>query len=456
CHRLVLMAASPFFETMFRSELKESKQGEIDFDFLNAEIAGKVVDYFYSGEIDINSVNVSDLLEASEYLCLDDLKRHLCDFMATKVDSTNCIELYRVSHKYGLDKLEPICFAYIVSAFHDVFSSPVSFEGLSEEEVVKVVSDDRLTAQNEDVVFHFVVRWVNADLDKRKDIFPKVASFVRFPYCSQECLHQMTREPLMINSTCMDFLHEGLSLDVGSKRIELHSKQNARSVPRLGYDATVPHLMQISVDIHSIRGQICIDESSHTWEWKHCFRAGNPSRQGELEVFFSPKAIHWREVNSCQSRNKSGQKSLSCWSMDTQQITKLPWVEPQIPDSTLMFVHEKIFSFGGTKNGQTCEMVESFDPTRRRWNAEPPMIHAVSKPIGVHFDARVYILGGTDADGPTIFTQEFDPVLSTWRLRSSMPAVCQFGAAVSLNDKVFVVGGEERACFCYKPAMDTW
>ncbi|ELU10190.1 hypothetical protein CAPTEDRAFT_215644 [Capitella teleta] len=208
CHRLVLMAASPFFKTMFRSGLRESTQREVDFDFPSSEIAVVIIDYFYSGEIDINSNNVQDLIAVSEYLCLDDLKKHLCAFMTTKVDSTNCMEFYRFSRKFNLGKLVTLCLEYILSHFDEAVTPPKRFDELSEEELIEVVSDDRLTSKNEDIVYHSIVHWVNADLNTRKEVFPRLASLIRFPFCSAECLSSMTREALMINPTCMEFLHE--------------------------------------------------------------------------------------------------------------------------------------------------------------------------------------------------------------------------------------------------------
>ena len=210
CHTLVLSAASPYFETMFKVGLEESSQEEILVDFSNAKTIKMVIDYFYSGNIEINETNCQDLISASEYLCLTDLKRHLGAFMTSQVDTTNCIDFYRTARFYSLGKLIPHCLEYTVSHFADAVSSTTNFEKLSEDEVIEIICDDRLKADNEDAVFQSVLRWINADAEKRKPALERIISFIRFPFCSQECLSDAICEPLMLNPVCMKLIRDAL------------------------------------------------------------------------------------------------------------------------------------------------------------------------------------------------------------------------------------------------------
>ncbi|ELU03120.1 hypothetical protein CAPTEDRAFT_73122, partial [Capitella teleta] len=181
CHKLVLMAASPFFATMFQSDMKESKQPEVQLGFSDAATIKMLVDYFYSGNIVITSDNVMELVAASEFLCLADLKKHLGSFMIKTIKAANCIKLYMLSHKYSLGNLIPPCLKYILSHFSEVFRESDDFLNLSEEQLVTVLSDDGLVTQNEDFVFHSVDRWVKADLENRKGKFVQMAALIRFP-----------------------------------------------------------------------------------------------------------------------------------------------------------------------------------------------------------------------------------------------------------------------------------
>ncbi|ELU18016.1 hypothetical protein CAPTEDRAFT_111094 [Capitella teleta] len=231
CHKLVLKAASPFFETMLQSGMKESTQQVVQLDFSDAVTIKMIIDYFYSGEIDINADNVQDLVAASEFLCLDDLKEHLGAFMTEQIHATNCIEFYRYARKFSLGKLIPHCLEHILDNFGQAFGSSNKFTELSEEELINVVSDDRLEAKNENIVFHYVVLWVNADRNHRKEAFTRIAHFIRFPFCTENYINNMICEELMINPSCMEFLREATVTK--SSHIILHSMYSARHLPRL-------------------------------------------------------------------------------------------------------------------------------------------------------------------------------------------------------------------------------
>ncbi|ELU07749.1 hypothetical protein CAPTEDRAFT_63511, partial [Capitella teleta] len=398
CHKLILVAASPFFATMFESGMKESTQQVVQLDFSDAVTIKMIIDYFYSGEIDINVGNVQDLIAASEFLCLDDLKGHLGAFMTDQINASNCFEFYRYARKFNLGKLIPHCLEHILANFAQAFRSIETIIHLSEEELISVVSDDRLKADNEDMVFHCVVRWTNADPKKRRDAFVKIASFIRFPFCTQELLDRVPREPLMMNSACLDILSEAMS----------------------------------------------VRSPTQTPSWLPVHRSSITS--GTLNLLVSSTGIYWIDEEGAHGK----------WRTESSNHSSFNWVPHWVTNYSSMFIQGKLFSFGGQKNGAYCSTVQSLDPIEREWKPEPPMLQPCSKPYIVHFGNKIYVLGGVDASGQTLFTQEFDPVWGTWQLKAEMPGVCQSGAAVSLNENIFVVGGAERVCFRFTPSSDTW
>ncbi|ELT88205.1 hypothetical protein CAPTEDRAFT_39183, partial [Capitella teleta] len=208
-HKIVLMASSPFFEAMFQSEFKESTTQDIPLDFADAVTIKTLVEFFYSGEIDVCDDNVQTLVAASEFLCMKDLKDHCDAFMATRVDTSNCIELSRFGKKFNLMRLISAARKFILLNFKDVVKRFSDFPTLTENELIEVVSSDELNADNEDLVFSAVVRWVNHDADERKEAFSRIAPLIRFPFCTHETLNDaVSQEPLMGNSECMELIRE--------------------------------------------------------------------------------------------------------------------------------------------------------------------------------------------------------------------------------------------------------
>ncbi|ELU00046.1 hypothetical protein CAPTEDRAFT_106756, partial [Capitella teleta] len=199
CHKLILMAASSFFESMFQSGLKESIDNYVKLEFTDSDTIRALVEYIYSGEIEVNKENVQTLVAASEFLFLEDLKANCDDYLATLIQSSNHQDLRDFGQKFNLKKLLSSTHEFYLSHFQEMIETP-SFTNLTEEELVALVSDDRLNAKSEDMVFESVVQWVKEDPEQRKEAFPRIAPLIRFPLCTQKTLTKIVNcEQLMWN-----------------------------------------------------------------------------------------------------------------------------------------------------------------------------------------------------------------------------------------------------------------
>jgi hypothetical protein len=64
-HRVILSASSLYFEAMFSNDLVEKKTNFVEIKDISAKTFELLINYIYSGELAINSVNVQELLSAS-------------------------------------------------------------------------------------------------------------------------------------------------------------------------------------------------------------------------------------------------------------------------------------------------------------------------------------------------------------------------------------------------------
>ncbi|ELU05890.1 hypothetical protein CAPTEDRAFT_90447, partial [Capitella teleta] len=64
-----------------------------------------VVNYLYSGNIDVTQLNAQDLLAASEMLLLGALKKKVEEFLLSNTDSVNCISIINLARLYDLKTL---------------------------------------------------------------------------------------------------------------------------------------------------------------------------------------------------------------------------------------------------------------------------------------------------------------------------------------------------------------
>jgi hypothetical protein len=78
------------------------------------------------GQTDVNSENVQDLLEATNFLQIKDLNQKCSDFMARNLDSSNCVAVLRLADTLSNDTLLQVaegiwrrsylCFASILAS----------------------------------------------------------------------------------------------------------------------------------------------------------------------------------------------------------------------------------------------------------------------------------------------------------------------------------------------------
>ncbi|ELU02321.1 hypothetical protein CAPTEDRAFT_76871, partial [Capitella teleta] len=149
CHKVVLMAASPFFETMFQSGLKEGAEKDIKLAFADSGTIRSLVKFFYTGDIKLTAENIKAIVAGSEFLCCKHLKAHCEEFLMGNVGLSSCIDYYQFGKVFNLKVLIKTAFDFILSKFQQ-FMEISDYNKLTEDELAEIVSCDRLNAENED------------------------------------------------------------------------------------------------------------------------------------------------------------------------------------------------------------------------------------------------------------------------------------------------------------------
>lgn len=91
CSRLVLSAASEYFAVMFTGNLREAVEQEITLGEVNGDILQSVVNYCYSGTIEIREDNVESLLATASLMQLNKVVEACSGFLAHQLHPSNCL-----------------------------------------------------------------------------------------------------------------------------------------------------------------------------------------------------------------------------------------------------------------------------------------------------------------------------------------------------------------------------
>jgi len=66
-HRNVLSAASLFFFKLLQSDMKENREGIVRFEEISGAVMEDVLEFVYTGSVEVNQENSKDLVAAANY-----------------------------------------------------------------------------------------------------------------------------------------------------------------------------------------------------------------------------------------------------------------------------------------------------------------------------------------------------------------------------------------------------
>ena len=103
-HRNILSAASPFFFKLLQSDMKENREGIVRFEEISGAVMEDVLEFIYTGSIEVTQENRKDLIAATNYLLIPGLKKHSGRFLEREISKSNCISIFYFAEKYQCDE----------------------------------------------------------------------------------------------------------------------------------------------------------------------------------------------------------------------------------------------------------------------------------------------------------------------------------------------------------------
>ena len=99
-HKNILAAVSCYFKGLVRSEMKEVYESNVDFAVIDEAIIEELLNFLYSGEISITFDNARSLLQASDYLLIERLKRRIIEFVRDSLKLSNFWLIYSLVRSF--------------------------------------------------------------------------------------------------------------------------------------------------------------------------------------------------------------------------------------------------------------------------------------------------------------------------------------------------------------------
>ena len=107
-HRAILAACSSYFEAMFSTDMMESREEKVLIQEMDSGVLARLIDFAYTGEIELTADNVLELLSASSRLQIEEVQDLCCDFLREQLDPHNCLEIRGFAEQYGCCELTEV------------------------------------------------------------------------------------------------------------------------------------------------------------------------------------------------------------------------------------------------------------------------------------------------------------------------------------------------------------
>lgn len=127
----------------------------------------------------MNEETAEEILKFADFLLMNELKKEAEFFLENLADKSNCVNLYKIADSYNCESLKIISQRLLLKNFEYVFTTESFFE-LNSTQMKEILSSNDLVVTDEKRVYEALMKWVNFDLEKRTNYFPKLFQEIRF------------------------------------------------------------------------------------------------------------------------------------------------------------------------------------------------------------------------------------------------------------------------------------
>ncbi|XP_038056677.1 actin-binding protein IPP-like [Patiria miniata] len=417
-HRAVLSACSPYFQGMFASGMREAHQDSVDILGIDPHVLQLLLDFMYTGYVQVEADTVQDLLSAADMLQLQGVVTICCSFLKTQLHPSNCLGILRFARSHACDDLAATCLAYACAYFAQV-SKMEEFLDVDVDDIMSLLKSEELRVDNEFEVFQAAMSWILHSPSDRRKTLVRVLEPVRFPIISQHQLFEYIRE-------CPDL---SLRVAMGKLLERFNPDKTQSSSVRPAAAFSNPSLSRPRQNAR-----------------KHLVLIGG-YRRNPGERFDDMETLD----------------SVVQLDTFTQRWATMPSLQQPRHGHDAAFLNGSLYAMGGECDALINNNVETLDPVSKQWSDMPSLLsprcgHGVCTVNGV-----MYVLGGIEGSDVLKSIEKFDEERGAWCLAGNMTEGRSYFATAEVDGLIYVAGGcndptsgELKSLESYNPITNEW
>lgn len=149
----------------------------------DGETVKAIVDFCYTGRINLTGENVGTFLAIASSVDFDLLQAECCQFYADKLCVTNCVDAFIAADKYGYADVRQKAFDLICCSFENLSSAEI--QKMDHQLLRGVLKCHRINA-TEELVFNQLVEWCQNEGNDREQYMPELLKRIRLEHLSHQ------------------------------------------------------------------------------------------------------------------------------------------------------------------------------------------------------------------------------------------------------------------------------
>ena len=198
-NRLVLSCYSTYFEGMFKLQMRERYENIIEIKTIDGRELRALIDFIYTGSINIDEQNVMNLLSGAEYLQLHEVKEFCFEFLRSHITVDNSLGVLKTADLYRNESLKEKMLQYISINLDKVLQTD-DFKQLSNEELITRISKLDRSQVKESWIFEAIVTWCNHSKKARERKFPGLFQMVQLQKVPIDYLEEVILEKELVTN----------------------------------------------------------------------------------------------------------------------------------------------------------------------------------------------------------------------------------------------------------------
>ncbi|KAL7981696.1 hypothetical protein Chor_010891, partial [Crotalus horridus] len=229
-HRLVLSSVSDYFAAMFTNDVREARQEEIKMEGVEPNALWALVQYAYTGRLELKEENIECLLSTACILQLSQVVEACCKFLMKQLHPSNCLGIRSFADAQGCTDLHKVAHNYTMEHFMEVIRNQ-EFLLLPATEIAKLLASDDMNIPSEETILSALLTWVQHDLEQRKKDLSKLLAYIRLPLLAPQFLADMENNLLFRDDIdCQKLIMEAMKYHLLPERRPM--LQSPRTKPR--------------------------------------------------------------------------------------------------------------------------------------------------------------------------------------------------------------------------------